>query len=173
MRQSKNSKSEPPKKKGAGNNKKKSLEKNNIQKIIAEGKLVTTENNKMEIDSNVEDDKVPTEAKLKIKPAVVNSHLKNENKQEQTPTKKMEYLKKKKTTEKLRQTDKTRETEKLKEPKSGGGDDVDDDNIENNFERKNNDKGNFEGEEDEEKMPKIEGKSRSGRLRKKSSRYSY
>ena len=173
LRQIKNSKSEPPKKKGTGNTKKKSLEKNNIQKIIAEGKLVTTENNKMEIDSNVEDDKVPTEAKLKIKPAVVNSHLKNENKQEQTPTKKMEYLKKKKTTEKLRQTDKTRETEKLKEPKSGGGDDVDDDNIENNFERKNNDKGNFEGEEDEEKMPKIEGKSRSGRLRKKSSRYSY
>ena len=119
LRKIKNSKSEPPKKKGAGNTKKKSLEKNNIQKIIAGGKIVTTENNKIEIDSNVEDDKVPTEAKLKIKPAVVNSHLKNENKQEQTPSKKMEYSKKKKTTEKkLRQTDKTRETEKLKEPKN-------------------------------------------------------
>ena len=52
-------------------------------------KIVTEVNNKMEIDSNVEDDKVPTKAKLKFKSAVVNSYLKNENKKDQTPTKKM------------------------------------------------------------------------------------
>ena len=56
----------------------------------------------MEIDSNVEDDKVPTKAKLKFKSAVVNSYLKNENKKDQTPTKKIENLKKTKTIDKLR-----------------------------------------------------------------------
>ena len=61
----------------------------------------------MEIDSNVEDDKVPTKAKLKFKSAVVNSYLKNENKKDQTPTKKMQNLKKTKTTNKLRQTNNT------------------------------------------------------------------
>ena len=61
----------------------------------------------MEIDSNVEDDKVPTKAKLKFKSAVFNSYLKNENKKDQTPTKKMQNLKKTKTTNKLRQTNNT------------------------------------------------------------------
>ena len=89
LRNINNSKSEPPKKKGASNNKKKYVEKNNIQKIIAKEKIVTEVNNIMEIDSNVEDDKVPTKAKLKFKSAVVNSYLKNENKKDQTPTKKM------------------------------------------------------------------------------------
>ena len=102
-----NSKSESPKKKGASNIKKKYVEKNNIQKIIAKGKIVTEVNNKMEIDSNVEDDKVPTKAKLKFKSAVVNSYLKNENKKNQTPTKKIENLKKTKTTDKLRETNNT------------------------------------------------------------------
>ena len=78
------------------------MEKNNIQKIIAKGKIVTEVNNKMEIDSNVEDDKVPTKATLTFKSAVVNSYLKNENKKDQTPTKKIENLKKTKTTDKLR-----------------------------------------------------------------------
>ena len=84
-----NSKSESPKKKEASNIKKKYVEKNNIQTIIAKVKIVTEVNNKMKIDSNVEDDKVPTKAKLKFKSAVVNSYLKNENKKDQTPTKKM------------------------------------------------------------------------------------
>ena len=61
----------------------------------------------MKIDSNVEDDKVPTKAKLKFKSAVVNSYLKKENKKDQTPTKKMQNLKKTKTTDKLRQTNNT------------------------------------------------------------------
>ena len=97
-----NSKSESPKKKGASNNKEKYVDKNNIQKIIAKGKIMTEVNNKMEIDSNVEDDKVPTKATLTFKSAVVNSYLKNENKKDQTPTKKIENLKKTKTTDKLR-----------------------------------------------------------------------
>ena len=102
LRKINNSKSESPKKKGASNIKKKYVEKNNIQTIIAKVKIVTEVNNKMKIDSNVEDDKVPTKAKLKFKSAVVNSYLKNENKKNQTPTKKIENLKKTKTTDKLR-----------------------------------------------------------------------
>ena len=107
----------------------------------------------MEVDGN--EDKVPevkkTEAKLEISSSVVNAYL-DKNKQSQKTPSRMGSLKKK-------------TTEKFKESKRGV---KYVDNDENDFEQNDDSEG-----EEEEAMPKVEGNSKFGRLRKKSSRYSY
>ena len=100
----------------------------------------------MEVDGN---EVKKTEAKLEISSAVVNAYL-NKNKQGQTPSR-MGSLKKK-------------TTEKFKESKKGV-------KYEENVE--NDSKQDSDSEGEEEAMPKVEGNSKFGRPRKKSSRYSY